>query len=523
MFDLILKVKKNESIEEFTEKIIEISQLLGPDRTSKELIPFISTFPFQEENTFLNIIENLKKLPIEKYNNNQIDLILKSISSLTRLESSKIHDQISSLFKEFIFKVHNNEVILSFEKIIIELSKDDLSASKSCSLLIFLNILSKLNLNSINKIFNEIIKNQKLYSHYSSKVRQSFLRLSIVLINYLQNINKDFLEDIIMNEMINDESPSVQILLISYLNEFTQKRNDIKKSLTFCEKIAKSNHWKARETLSNEISNIYRGIPITSIQLYPIFLILCKDQEPEIKYIIAEQLKYFSTLENLTEDESLEIIDELLSASDPIIISNTIKSLPSFHSILKNDFISQTIKQFSLYDSKEIIQACIEASNTINIEEKSKLNLIENVFDLDWRQKYILISQIVDFFNTESPKLIEILEKLLFDDNLTIREKTIEELPIFIKKFGEKWKLNTLIPLLESNYNNENYQIKQTIIKALIQINCNETNPILIKALNESLSNIRIVLAKNLPKSFKNFRNKLLNDIDEDVKDSLKY
>ena len=95
-------------------------------------------------------------------------------------------------------------------------------------------------------------------------------------------------------------------------------------------------------------------------------------------------------------------------------------------------------------------------------------------------------------------------------------------IPMLIKKMGSEWKDEVIVPVIGSIACSNEYEIRQTTIMAVIKAelyNEEKGYEIIRKAANDKIPNVRLILAKYLPRQFGEIIEKLKNDSDPDVRE----
>ena len=119
---------------------------------------------------------------------------------------------------------------------------------------------------------------------------------------------------------------------------------------------------------------------------------------------------------------------------------------------------------------------------------------------------------------TFNEKLFPILENLMRNNVTEVRTTSVEATVTISKYYGSEWYDEKITPIVIEFFGNKNFSYRQTAIHAAC------TSPFIQKfeqqlsnAANDSCSNVRMVLAKELPLEMEEIMNKLRNDKDEDV------
>ncbi|KAK8833805.1 hypothetical protein M9Y10_040253 [Tritrichomonas musculus] len=169
------------------------------------------------------------------------------------------------------------------------------------------------------------------------------------------------------------------------------------------------------------------------------------------------------------------------------------------------------------------LRELITNDNNNDIDEESGMKMPKRI---NWRMRKSIaelvpkMASCIDSAQFEKYKLIEIVRLLINDDADQVRKATVSSLHQLTSKFGEEWTNQVLVPIINDCYfkNKNDYNIRKTAVEAVISLRLRDGCKELLKAaVSDPVPNVRLVLARDLPRSSTNILQKLMKDEDEDV------
>ena len=117
-------------------------------------------------------------------------------------------------------------------------------------------------------------------------------------------------------------------------------------------------------------------------------------------------------------------------------------------------------------------------------------------------------------FNKE---ILPIVKSLLSDEAADVRSAMISALPALVTKFGTKWRDAELTKIITGLYESPDYMLRKSAISAIVVLEMtNEFKKIMDQAVKDPVPNVRMVLARELPRNSKLLAT-LAKDSDPDV------
>lgn len=323
--------------------------------------------------------------------------------------------------------------------------------------------------------------------------------------------------------------------------------------IEFCQQIVSSNIWQAVSVLISFLNKIFilkaddQLIPLPRSALRFIRTLSKQSIENEnliIKTSLARQISFLhnsrcfssadfqSFLNKFINDKEIEVrvavcegLSELFSTTVQLIPIEP-ENLTFIESILSNllNDIEIEVKIASL--------KCIAVSG-IGIEAASSQlrdllmnNQSTGLPPVNWRTRQLICGMIpkiaanCDEKDFDKYKLPEVVVSLLNDDANEVRRAMIESLPVLTTKYGLEWQSRVIAPMITDLYfkKQNDYQLRKTAVEAVLLLKLkDEKKDLLRAAVKDPVANVRLVLARELPRTQTHLLKKLMSDPDEDV------
>ena len=350
-----------------------------------------------------------------------------------------------------------------------------------------------------------------------------------------------------ISSFVTDISPTVCSAIPGFLSVFTHKdhANEI---FSIAQQLISSKSWLVRSSFILHYSKIF--IPLFEDLLsdtnkstdrskkindyLSILYTAISDSEGQVRTAAVDQFKIFDifpeTLENYQEikDEITKYLELLLNDDYVHAKTTAITLIPWSIHYLGYHFSIEKLSTLISDKSREVKLAAIDALKDNRISRDLAFSCLIDLCksSKEWREKItipeicpLLISDLSKNSNYEESlkSLTLLVELLLFDDSYDVRMKIIDTIPKIMLLLGKKWVENQFIPILEKEFQEDDYQLRQTVIIAIIKLKLK--NPqccsIIKSALSDTVSNVRLTLAKfsSDPEILK----QLVKDSDPDV------
>lgn len=536
------------------QKLDTIAIALGPERTVKELLPFLNDVAQDdEEEVFAVLASKLGDfIPLIGGAENSKPLI-SILTILASMEEPIVRDKAVDSLNKIASQLNNLELQTIFLQLIQSLSSGNWFSKKVAACGLFKLVITSINLETRLECLNLYLK---LISDEYPMVRRSAASNLPELINLLTNFTKKSPQDQnkISNEdweiiskmfehIINDDQDSVKFLgidvLISILEFFkTINENSFNSDfLNSALKLMKDDSWRVRYTAADrflKISENFTSNESDLTQLIDPFINLMNDNEGEVRKAIAKQLPDFCKLLTTYPQTKLTILNKIIPIVNELSqdsqenvrasLASTItglspilekqltidKLLPLFLTMLRDEFPEVRLN---------IISNLSVVNETIGINLLST-NLLPAITELaqdnKWRVRLAIIEYIpklanqlgVSFFNDE---LLALCMSWLWDPVFAIREAAVNNLKQLTEIFGSDWANTNIISRItndvfeEDKIDYSNFIIRITCLFAIThlipvidsKIIIDKALPFISKFANDEVPNIRFNVAKS--------------------------
>ncbi|KAK6205592.1 armadillo-type protein [Scheffersomyces amazonensis] len=521
------------------QKLDTIAIALGPERTLKELLPFLKDVAQDDEEEVFAVLASKLGDFIPLIGGHQYcEPLIQILTILASMEEPIVRDKAIDSLNKISLELTVEELNNIFLSLIQSLSTGDWFSKKIASCGLYKAVIIKVNSSIRKELLNLYLK---LVCDEYPMVRRSAASNLPTLIDLLTEFteikpndankvnNEDW--DIIskmFQHLINDDQDSVKLLsidvLISIL-EFFQKINEQSFNSEFLSsslKLIKDESWRVRYAAAERFTSIAKNFVNNESDLFQLidpFINLMKDNEGEVRKAIAKQLPSFSQLltkypstkatilnkiipvvNNLSQDSQESVRASLASTItdlSPILEKQSTieKLLPIFLVMLKDEFPDVRLN---------IISNLSVVNETIGINLLST-NLLPAITELaqdhKWRVRLAIIEYIPKlakqlgepFFNDE---LLSLCMSWLWDPVFAIRDAAVNNSKELTIIFGSQWAEHEIINRLlnESSTNDDNNNLNNIdYSNFIIRITCLFTITRLIPVIDYSIISKKVL------------------------------
>ncbi|KAG7665708.1 TPD3 [[Candida] subhashii] len=543
---------------EAMQKLDTIAIALGPERTVKELLPFLhDVAQDDEEEVFAVLATKLGDfIPLIGGHEN-CEPLISILTILASMEEPLVRDKAIDSLNKISLELTNDELNGIFLNLIQSLSQGNWFSKKVASCGLYKSVIIKVDANIRKDLLKLYLK---LVVDDYPMVRRSAATYLPELINLLteftesstiDQVNKVTNEDWeiiskMFQQLINDDQDSVKFLSIDVLIailEFFQKIHEYSFNSDFLSsalKLIKDESWRVRYTAADRFSKIARNFVHNESDLYQLidpFISLMKDHEGEVRKAIAKQLPDFAKLLINFPSTKITILNKIIPvvnelSQDPqenvrASLASTItelspilekqstieKLLPIFLVMLKDEFPDVRLN---------IISNLSVVNETIGINLLST-NLLPAITELaqdhKWRVRLAIIEYIPklatqlgqSFFNEE---LLSLCMSWLWDPVFAIRDAAVNNLKELTVIFGSEWAQAQIINRLLNQDDKIDEDDKIDYSNFIIRITClfaitrlipvidykllvEKVLPFINSLITDSVPNIRFNVAKS--------------------------
>lgn len=500
---------------EAMQKLDNIAIALGPERTLKELLPFLNDVAQDdEEEVFAVLASKLGDFVPLVGGHENCEPLIQILTILASMEEPIVRDKaIDSLYK-ISLELTLDELTGIFLTLIRSLSQGNWFSKKVASCGLYKAVILKVNSSARRDLLNLYLK---LVTDDYPMVRRAAANNLPHLINLLTEFTEEKPNDVnkINNEdweiiskmfqhLINDDQDSVKFLSIDVLIailEFFQKINEYSFNsdfLTSALKLIKDESWRVRYTAADRFTKIAKNFTNEESDLFQLidpFISLMKDNEGEVRKAIAKQLPSFCEL--LTKYQStratilskiIPVVNELSQDSQDNVRASLASTITGLSPILeKQSTIDKLLPIFLVMLKDEFPDVRLNIiSNLSVVDETIGINLLstnllpaitELAQDYKWRVRLAIIEYIPklakqlgeSFFNDE---LLSLCMSWLWDPVFAIRDAAVNNLKDLTIIFGSDWANNEIITRLLNNGDKIDEDDKIDYSNFIIRITC---------------------------------------------------
>ncbi|CAI5758207.1 unnamed protein product [Candida verbasci] len=528
---------------EAMQKLDTIAIALGPDRTRKELLPFLNDVAQDdEEEVFAVLGEKLGDFISLIGGHEYCEPLISILTILASMEEPLVRDKAIESLNKISFELNEQEINDIFLQLIQNLSQGNWFSKKIASCGLYKSVITRVDLNTRQNLLKLYLK--LIVDDYPMVRRAAATNLPKI-INLLTEFTESKPNDVnkITNEdweiiskmfqhLINDDQDSVKFLsvdvLISIL-DFFQKINEQSFNsdfLTSALKLIKDESWRVKYTAADRFDKISINFINNESDLYQLidpFISLMKDHEGEVRKAIAKQLPGFC--KQLTKFPStkatiltkiIPIVNDLNQDSQESVRASLASVITELSPILeKQSTIDKLLPIFLIMLKDENSEVRLNIiSNLSIVNETIGINLLstnllpaitELAQDNKWRVRLAIIEYIPklanqlgeSFFNEE---LLNLCMSWLWDPVFAIRQAAVVNLKELTIIFGSNWAQKEIINRLLNNENDSEEKVDYS--NFIIRITCLFTIKELIPVIDYN-----ILIEKILP-----FINSLIQD-----------
>jgi len=540
-------------------RVSAIAKALGPERTRKELIHFLTESVDDEDEVLLALAEELGGFVEYVGGVEHASSLLPPLESLAAsVEETTVREKAVDSLNKIAEVIPAENIRDTFVLLLKRLASGDWFTSKTSACGLFAVAYRRSadeHKKELRTLFYTLCKDETpmvrraAATHFGALIRQMD-----------KQPIKDEVLPVFSPFLANDEQDSVRLLTVDICSAigsaFTHEEN-VQYVLPVAMACATDKSWRVRYMVADRFCDLAKalGPEITKTHLVSAFSKLLKDNEPEVRTAAAFKVQGFASqvpvdlitkqilpgVRELVHDQSQHVRAALASnimGLAPILQKEkTIEYLIDiFLALLKDEFP----------DVRLNIIAKLDAVNSVGIDLLAQ-SLLPAIVDLaedrQWRVRLAIIEYIpllgsqlgIQFFDE---KLSNLCLTWLGDSVFAIREAAALNVKKLAEVFGTEWAKNNIIPKVLSLYTHPNYLYRMTTLFCIGQlapvvgadVTISVMLPLVVRMVKDPVPNIRFNAAKILhglvplldgtvvQSHIKPVLNQLYEDQDRDVK-----
>ncbi|KAK6462397.1 armadillo-type protein [Scheffersomyces coipomensis] len=482
---------------EAMQKLDTIAIALGPERTLKELLPFLNDVAQDDEEEVFAVLASKLGDFIPLIGGHQhCEPLIQILTILASMEEPIVRDKAIDSLNKISLELTPEELNNIFLHLIQNLSQGNWFSKKIASCGLYKSVIVKVNASIRKELLNLYLK---LVCDEYPMVRRSaatnlptlidllteFTTLTPNDANKMNNDDWDIISKMFQH-LINDDQDSVKFLsidvLISIL-EFFQKLQDQRFNSEFLSsslKLIKDESWRVRYAAAERFSKIAKNFVRNESDLFQLidpFISLMKDNEGEVRKAIAKQLPSFCELlvsypstKVTILNKIIPVVNDLSQDSQETVRASLASTITDLSPILEKQATIEKLLPIFLIMLKDefpdvrlnIISNLSVVNETIGINLLST-NLLPAITELaqdhKWRVRLAIIEYIPKlakqlgepFFNDE---LLSLCMSWLWDPVFAIRDAAVNNSKELTIIFGSQWAEHEIINRLLNNGGN---------------------------------------------------------------------
>ncbi|EAY15775.1 hypothetical protein TVAG_188260 [Trichomonas vaginalis G3] len=521
IYGMIMNIRKPVMADQLTAVLAlpKIAAALGPKRTANELFPYIIETPSFNEKIWLEIINQLPNLQLNKYSNDDLKSILSDVSQISKIESHQIRNSIISAFYIIFQTLDQTQISNILIPQILSMLKSPLATIRSSAIYIYSKICTKLSEANKSTIFREI---QGLESDKTPLVRQSLSYSAAIITKTINKVEQDKLLEI-MTKFSRDECLSVALPVADYFVSFVATTGRVSEALQVGEDLMIHPNWKVRARFMSQIHDIFSK-DTSAEDIFNFISPGLNDSDPEVAAAAAKQVAFYLTISGANIAQAQAALEAAFNDQRPQVVSAGLRSLPTYLS-KKNDvdFATKNLTKLAKSDNPDISLAALEVLKCSTIPDDVSTSCITELLkSKEWREREPVVRMLPQLINHPSDSALSVIKLALFDDACAVRSAALDSTVKIASNLGKEWCLKDFIKIFQEGAKSDDYQLRQTAAIAVIDIGIQDSSEVYetMKSLcADPVTNVRYVIAKRLPRNSK-LLDLFKNETDQDVKDA---
>ncbi|KAA6394449.1 MAG: putative Serine/threonine-protein phosphatase 2A 65 kDa regulatory subunit A alpha [Streblomastix strix] len=503
-----------------------ICDTLGPERTQKEILPFLNDCLDDEDEVLVALADELGKLQRQVGGNSNVHLLLPLLESLASVEENSVREKAIESLKSLIPLVPQQVIESTVYGQAEELAKGDWFTKRESAVQIIPVVYNSCNQKEKK---DELVKTfVGLCADEIPMVRRAAVK---AIKNFVSVLDRQTIKSQIipaMTKLGNDEQDSIRIWIMeslcgiaASLSQTIQQSNsqtNVNSSFTPSSvsvgvddakqgvvpiylRLAKDQSWRVRFKVGEKICRLAEVMPrqLVKSDLLPSFLLLIKDDEMEVRTVCASQLSDFAFFvsdltsqtpvpaqqQNAIITQIVPVINQLAKDENTTfkesLAGSVMRLVPLVQRQDANVHLLPLVNSFLHPDQP----AEVRAAAISNLNSLAKSIEIETICpkimaavnglasDTQWRIR-ITVAQHILFIAKQlkvqsfNELLLPLCQKQLALDRVhAVREATIIALKDVGSWYGKDWVVKSLLPQVAPLAKDKSYIQRLTALYAL--------------------------------------------------------
>jgi len=540
-------------------KLSTIAKALGPERTIKELVPYLSEFVDDEDDILVVLAEQLGGLQSCVGGPEHAHVLLIPLETLSGIEEAVVRDKAVHSIKEIIKVISNKKLEEHVIPMIKRLANGKWFTSRVSSSSLFEIVYNRMGPNIQTELRSLFVK---LCDDDTPMVRRAAcqqLGQFASVVDY-----KSVISEVVpsMAKLTKDGQDSVRLRTVENcitVANLLQPEDRQTKILPIIYSLCKDKSWRVRYMVADKFCPLTEAAgneEKNRVEMINIFVQLLQDGEPEVRTAAAQKVTEVAKLvgEKLTTDKLMKPIEALAKDECQYTRAALASNIMGLASCAPKEVVLEyLLPQFLqlLKDGDPEVRlnviSKLESVNTVIGVELLSQSLLPAVDELakdkKWRIRLAILKYIPLLARKLGPELFQkqLCEQCIHwlrDSVWSIRTAAAENLKQLAEIFESKWTSSHLVPEVKTLSESKKPGHRLSAVYAILHLSqvmeaqyiVQELIPLSTKLSKDKVPNVRFTIAKALESIAKKVDPKvamssiisclsdLCNDEDQDVK-----
>jgi serine/threonine-protein phosphatase 2A regulatory subunit A len=506
-------------------RLKEIADALGPDRTRNELLPFLAESLDDDDEVLLVMADQFGSFVKQVGGPNHAASLLSPLESLATVEESVVRDRAVQSMISVSKEMSDSSIQENFLSLLKSLAQKDWFTSRIAACALFAATYPRVSAGSKSELrgmFGDLCRDDTPMVRRAAASNMG----DFVSVAESEYVKSELIP--LFASLSEDEQDSVRLLVVPIGIAIAKSVSaDVAKQavVPVCLTLAQDKAWRVRWSVANSFSALMEALKAGSDpKMIEAFLSLLKDNEAEVRGAAAQNL---AKVAKLCPPSSVlptfgRVIEDLASDANEHVreaLASVIMALAPV--VGKDQTMQQLLSSFIqlLRDENPQVRLAIvaqigTADGVITIDAISTALLpaiIDLANDKNWRVRAQIITHIpilakqmqVVYFEQN---LLDLCLKWLSDRVFSIREAATKNLTSLTDVYGKEWTKSKIVPRIIDLKNNAHYLYRLTAVRAaevLIPSLDKDASfgtllPLILSLASDNVPNVRFGVAKAL-------------------------
>lgn len=476
-----------------------IVERLGPVRSTSEFFPYLLETTNYTSDMLRTILSTIENLNISSFSSSQVEQLLSTlISEITVYETPSLHKELASCVASIYSKQKSQILIQQVQSVL----QSEWLSEQVYAYSLIARLVPIVDDESRSELLSTLFKHAKNSSPMSLIRRSAISVFSEILNNVKENVHADQMIEIVQS-FTDDESPTIGCDIPQFLSAFLKAGGDITAVNEVYENLLQSTVWRVQLFAVMNMAEIYKNASDRT-HLIEFLNVAAKDNEEEIRIAACKQLPLVLDLTGSEDLCNLFMNDK--SEKVRLVFVDAVSKHPD------QEFVATALMTMLHDENSAVVLAAINALNERHFDskllDKGIVEFLKNCKNYRGRRAVV---QAIPGLDIECGT--ELVEMLVTDESIAVRYAMIDVLTRIT--FTDEYK-----SIVGRMFKSDDYQIRQTAIVLVSRLNLWDSfEDDISTVLHDPVSNVRLTLAKRLPRTAQTLLGQLRQDKDSDVRD----